>query len=232
MESQLVNMTEDHLLSKYSLRYQDLSQEQFDATLVKTESGIEQFRTRLDLELIEQFIKGPDVVDFPIGPGRLYPNFLDRFNVYGYDISESFVNRAKQLYPQFADRFEVHALETFESTRQFDTVLTFRVIDHLNHPELVVSNIRRILKPGARWIVTHGKGDFAETIKAGGFDLIFKKRYDIHPYHGQLGPVGSRLWKFLPGLIKRGLVPYSAYRFLDGLVPSLGAHFFVADKIG
>src|SRR4051812_31078306 len=89
--------------SKYSLHYRDMDPATADRAHASLQRRIEDYRLRLDLEKIMPFVKGPDVLDFPIGTGRFYPNLIGRFKVYGYDISGEYIRRAKAQNPQIAD---------------------------------------------------------------------------------------------------------------------------------
>ena len=218
-------------ISDYSRRYSNLSDELFLAHIWSTSGAIERLRTRRDRELLDLYLKGPEILDFPIGSGRIYDHLVTRCNAYGYDVAEAFVEWNRRRYPGFAERFEVQSMERITNPRQFDTVVTMRVMKHLQDKALAIRNIAQIVKPGGRWIYTDGPQplDLDKELDAAGFRVLDNVWYDVHSEQKSL-PIGLRqIWTQVPRLARRGLMPYWLFRFLDWSLPS-GTRMRVLEK--
>lgn len=73
--------------------------------------------------------------------------------VTAYDLSPSAIEHARRTHPGI--RFEVADLHLGipEPDRRFDLVSAFDVLEHLLDPAAFVREVRRVLKPGGRFII-------------------------------------------------------------------------------
>ncbi|MDZ4704230.1 MAG: methyltransferase domain-containing protein [Saprospiraceae bacterium] len=81
------------------------------------------------------------------------------------DINEQDVNYAKALnheVPNVEYRVE-NALNLTFPDNTFDLLLSMEVIEHVGHPERMVSEVRRVLKPGGLALITFPSLDFPFT---------------------------------------------------------------------
>jgi len=112
------------------------------------------YLTRRRNELASRYIRG-DVLDIGCGPGIIIP-FLDAGQRYvGIESSWEFVAYLSQRFPQrrfYNYNVDEEPLELDDEG--FDTVLLVAVIEHLAHPEKVLSEIQKYLRPGGSLIIT------------------------------------------------------------------------------
>ena len=222
-------------LSKYSVHYRDMDPATADRAHASLQRKIEDFRLKLDLEKILPWIKGPDVLDFPIGTGRFYPHLLSRYNVFGYDIAGEYVRRAAARSPEIATHFAEYSFEAVEAIRLFDTVVTLRTLNNVDDTELAVRNVTSILKPEGRWIFNYPSSgaryaELPEFLSRYGLRVIYECDYDFHAGAVHEGSVGQRIYSRYLRLMEAGMVPYAAFRAVEFVFGSRGTHFFVCEK--
>ncbi len=222
-------------LSKYSIHYRDMDPATADRALSSLQRRIEDFRLRLDLGKILPWIKGPDVLDFPIGTGRFYPHLLGRYNVFGYDIAGEYVRRARTRHPEIAAHFAECSFETIDASRSFDTIVTLRTLNNVGDTELAVRNVASILKPKGRWIfnypVTGARySELPALLSRHGLRVISECDYDFHAGTVHDGSLGQRIYARYLRLIEAGLVPYAVFGAVDRVFASRGTHLFVCEK--
>jgi 2-polyprenyl-3-methyl-5-hydroxy-6-metoxy-1,4-benzoquinol methylase len=222
-------------LSKYSEHFRDLTPEDIEKNFDQIARRIEAFRLRLDLEYILPHVKGPDVLDFPVGTGRFYPNLIRDYTVYGYDISAPYVERARRLHPEIAAHFDVASFEHIPHGRQFDTIVSLRVLNNIADLPQAAKNISAILKPGGRWIFNYpptGRhaADMAALMAAGGMTLVDARRYDAHTAMGEFSRPLAALYTRLRGGIEGGFVPYLVFRIFDALFGRRGTILWIFEK--
>jgi len=221
--------------SDYSIHYRDMNPEQVQRARDSLVKRIESFRLRLDLEKIVPRIRGPRVLDFPIGTGRFYPHLLGRFEVYGYDISGPYIALAKRSHLDIADRFAVCSFEEINDKGEFDTVVTLRALNNIHDLERAVRNISSIIKPGGRWIFnfppTHERvSDLPCILAESGLLVIERMTYDLHAGNRSFGRIGAAVYARFLGLIERGLIPYAVYRIVESLFACHGTFLFICEK--
>jgi SAM-dependent methyltransferase len=221
--------------SKYSLHYRDMDPATADRAHASLRRRIEDFRLRLDIEKIDRWIKGPDVLDFPIGTGRFYPHLLGRYNVYGYDIAGEYVRRAKEQNPPIADHFVECSFEEIDRSRLFDAIVTLRSLYNVGDTHLAVRNAASILKPGGRWIFNYPPlGDtfpkLPSILAVNGLTLLHQGGYDFHYGHSTFGRIGQKAHFYFLALVERGFVPYFAFRAVEFMFGKHGTVLFVCEK--
>ncbi len=228
---------EDVSLSDYSrlFKYQDGNQ--VNSNIQSLTRPVEAYRIELDLALLRRHIKGPRILDFPIGTGRLYPHFLNDYEVYGFDISPAYVDRARKAFPHLADRFELHSFESVSAPIKFNSIYSMRVLSRLKDRHVAIRNVAALLAPGGRWIFTlpqedyHAPG-FIDAIEANGLRVIVLRRYDVYSVYGSLPRTINYLYGslFLRAVQAR-LMPQWVYRLVDAALSRYATYFVVAERI-
>lgn len=114
------------------------------------------------LEKVKEFItKSPtNVLDVGCASGWFIAKIKERFpnaNFYGIDIYKDSIEYAKKLYPDIKfERADAHFLPYKDSF--FDLVICTEVIEHLDDPRQAMSEIKRVLKKGGRFIIEVDSG--------------------------------------------------------------------------
>lgn len=228
-------MTTKNSLSKYSIHYQNMDAVTADRAQTSLQRRLEDFRLRLDLENILPWIKGLDVLDFPIGTGRFYPHLGNQYEVYGYDIAKEYVRRAQKKNPDIADHFVECSFENIDRKKTFDTVVTLRTLNNLANVELAVSNVASILRPGGRWIFNYPPGgtqyhDMRSILNRRGFQIVHEKAYDCHGGGAAHGYFRTRMYERYLQLIEAGIVSYQLFRVVDSFLAQKGTRLFVCER--
>lgn len=103
------------------------------------------------------FCQGAKVLDAACGQG--YGSYLMRTwgarEVVGIDIDEDAIKQANWLFKQDGLTYKQHTVEElpFED-HSFDLVVSFETIEHIDYPEKLLKEIKRVLKPGGTIIVS------------------------------------------------------------------------------
>ncbi len=110
--------------------------------------------TSFPLFLLEKYIKG-NVLDLGCGEGvyiKRIKKINHSINAYGVDISSEIIKKAKKeasdIDFQSASVYQLPYLDNF-----FDLIYSIDVIEHLDNPEKMLKEVKRILKPGGIFII-------------------------------------------------------------------------------
>lgn len=139
---------------------------------------------------------GEDILDLGCGTGHLtYRITSSGAQVVGIDQSCSMIEQASRSYPDL--NFAVADAKALEITEQFDAVFSNAVLHWIKPPENVISEIKRVLKPGGRFVAEFGGKGNIETIVTGINQALDEAGY---PENQALNP-----WYF-PSIAQYGLL--------------------------
>lgn len=112
--------------------------------------------------LKKHFPSGAEVLDVGCGNGIISRGIgAEGFNVYGIDISEKAIEKARSLTNMNNVRFDVISAEKLVAEgNRYDVVICSEVLEHLNHPEKLLRVLYQSLTDRGFLIVTvpNGKG--------------------------------------------------------------------------
>ena len=95
-------------------------------------------------------LPGGNFLDFGCGLGFTLSGVGDQWNRYGLEMSEFAGDHAKK----WGDIHIGTVQEANYASEFFDAILMYHVIEHLEKPEQEIKEIHRILKPGAKFIIS------------------------------------------------------------------------------
>ena len=155
------------------------------------------------IKAAEPYIKGK-VLDFGCGVGTLSEVCLPEFYL-GIDIDEESLKIARQNHVDY--RFEKQCPEG----EQFDTIALIAVIEHIKNPELFLNQMKLLLKPKGRIVLTTPHPLVEKVHFCGAqFGLFSKHASEEHEQFFNYG----RMRKYAS---LTGLKIYSYRRFLLGV---------------
>lgn len=109
--------------------------------------------------LREQLEAGIDVLDLGCGRGMALTRLAEHFpnsRFVGYDLSLEALDFARQRVAEKGltnIRFEVKDVTAWNEAAAFDWIMALDAIHDQAHPDTVLANIRRALKPGGRFLM-------------------------------------------------------------------------------
>jgi ubiquinone/menaquinone biosynthesis C-methylase UbiE len=112
-------------------------------------------RQGLALEMIEASVPPPaKVLDLGCGTGEMAAKLMERgYEVWGLDIAEPMVRYARDRCG--SDRFRVGDIEHLPFRDEtFDAIVCLGVIEYLDTDECALREMRRVLKPGGRAVIS------------------------------------------------------------------------------
>ncbi len=99
------------------------------------------------IEQAYPYAKGSDIIDLGCGRGELAKKFsVDHY--LGVDPDEVCLKDTRRRFPDH--RFE----ERLRAGKRFDTIFMLAVIEHLERPEVCLTELRGLLNPGGRIVLT------------------------------------------------------------------------------
>jgi 2-polyprenyl-3-methyl-5-hydroxy-6-metoxy-1,4-benzoquinol methylase len=105
-----------------------------------------------------RFSESQTIADVGCGTGHLLYYLKEQVRIgraTGFDFSPEAIKIAKELFPSF-DFYEFDIYKGKDE--RFDTVLCTEVLEHLLHPDLAVSNLLWMVKPGGNLLLTVPNG--------------------------------------------------------------------------
>lgn len=107
--------------------------------------------------MAKSFCQNKRVLDAACGAG--YGSFLLKKwgaeTVVGLDIDEQTIEKANKVFGSSGIDFQCHTVEKLPFPDfSFDLIVSFETIEHLDHPEEFLKEIRRVLKPGGVIIIS------------------------------------------------------------------------------
>ena len=109
--------------------------------------------------------RGEHILDLGCGTGHL-TNLIaaSGASVIGIDVSSDMIEQGRKLYPLL--RFEIGDATNFQFDEPFDAVFSNAVLHWIEEQDRVVDCIRRVLKPGGRFVAEFGGKKNTQLIKS------------------------------------------------------------------
>lgn len=113
------------------------------------------YYTRL-LGVLENVCLGKTLLNAGCGTGEFNYYLRDRFEEsYGIDINEADITTAREVSAGSGIQFDTGDVEHLSfSDGFFDAIICVDVLEHVEHPDNVLAELRRVLKPGGQLVVT------------------------------------------------------------------------------
>jgi ubiquinone/menaquinone biosynthesis C-methylase UbiE len=222
-------------LSEYSILFKNLNENDAIKNSISMENKLEEFRLSLDLKYIKRFLHKKTLLDFPIGTGRIYQNFLDTHDVWGYDICKEYIKLAKKKNPLISSRFKVSSLENIEHKKKFDNIITLRTLNNVNDLDKVFFNIHNILNKNGRFFfnIHLSTEQLKKKKNFNRFKIIFKKNYDYHTGTRSMKGFENRLYSFIRKHVSK--IPFFLLNLNDfiqiNILKKNGIQFYVVEKL-
>ncbi len=99
---------------------------------------------------------GMDVLDVACGTGILFPDYRRRQigSLTAIDLSPEMLRRAAEKWPD--GTFLCGDAACTDFGRQFDAIMIYNAFPHFLHPEQLLENLKRFLKPTGTLTIAHG----------------------------------------------------------------------------
>jgi ubiquinone/menaquinone biosynthesis C-methylase UbiE len=94
---------------------------------------------------------GKKILDIGTGTGEIL-NALSPAQGSGFDLSSGMIEKARKKFPQL--RFFAGSYEKLDLGNSFDFILLLDVIEHLQAPEKLFSNLKKFCRPETRIVLT------------------------------------------------------------------------------
>jgi len=162
---------------------------------------------------IRKFLKGEQrkdklLIDLGCGYGRLFNEYQDFERIILVDFSMKNLQNAREVISKYLDNQKEKLSHIFfvcaDVTKlpfkagSVDTVLTVRVIHHLNNPGIFFHEVQRALKNGGLFML-----EFANKRNIKNIGKYFLKKIKVSPFSGEPYQVGETILNFHPGQIKK-----------------------------
>lgn len=163
-------------------------------------------------------LPGERILDLGCGTGHLTARIAESgAHVVGIDPSPAMLEQARRLYPTLF--FELIAAEDYAPEEMFDAVFANAVIHWIKEPEGLIAAVRRLLKPGGRFVAEFG-----------GCRNLTKVLNALETVHVEvMGSSFESPWYF-PGIgeytghLDRGVLETEYARHIDRPTPIEGEH--------
>lgn len=139
------------------------------------------------------FKKKSNILDIGFGSGRDLIHLNQKgFNIWGIDPVDEFIENIKKTFPNKTSNFYKGSLpsliKNFQVYKKFDAIICIAVWMHLKYSEYETSitNISKISKNGAIFIISYSKGTRKQKDSRIFFDIDIKlllnllKKHDFH----------------------------------------------------
>lgn len=175
--------------------------------------GTNRLKNAVETGLCEKFAVGPEVLDVGIGTGRASLPLLDKgWRLTGVDSSQAMLDecarhaKGKPIRLQVGD---VRALPFPDSG--FDTLISLNVMTHFPHWREVLSEWRRVVKPGGRMVFDIYSLDHLSFVE--GRPVTVDDLLKNGPGNFSMHLAAEELFAYADevGLRVRAIVPYGAF---------------------
>ncbi|HKI92926.1 MAG TPA: class I SAM-dependent methyltransferase [Gaiellaceae bacterium] len=172
--------------------------------------------------LIASLVGGPGkrVLDLGCRTGALAQYYAPGNELVGVDVDSAALERARERLGIETVHADAEDDLPFEDA-SFDVVVMGEILEHLAHPAAAVANVRRVLRPGGRFV-----GSVPNA-----FRLKSRIAYACGRYPGDWDPTHLQL--FTPDALRALLAGFEAIeiRFVMGRLVRLHPRLFANDQV-
>jgi len=163
--------------------------------ILKDKSAIKRYLHHLGPKVIDRIRQGEKFADLGCAEGRLLEVIEEHFgkskeNLYGFDVSESFVAEAKKAFPNayFLDLSRDKIKE-----QDFDVVFAFDIVEHLENPDKFLENIVPAMKDeGLLILSTPNINSFSHLVQRSDWFAFKDKTHKVFYSRSSLFPLLDR----------------------------------------
>ncbi len=104
--------------------------------------------------IIEQFsdyLQGEDLLEIGCGLGNITSHFADKFRVTAVDIQQNYLDYVKNKFKIKTFKYDLSKKPYFN--REFDSVYSLNVLEHIKNQEKALKNIHKALKDNGRLVI-------------------------------------------------------------------------------
>ena len=182
------------------------------------------------------FVQDKKVLDIACGVGygsKLMKEFGAK-SVVGVDASEVAISNANDHFKaDGVDFFVGHCEKLDFPDMSFDVIVSLETIEHLNHPEIFLSELKRVLIPGGTVIISCPNDPYFKEMNPNYENIYHKREYKWFEFQELTEKCFGKANGWFYGFQLGGFVtlPIQALTFPNKLSQNFGTNFYQSKKM-